>query len=237
MPPALYRAVAERLSSINQHSLQYAEYGWENSQGGRRSVLVFLAQRSSDAFLRTYLEVDPGLPERLTDFTSFVNAVPEPDVLARLHRAHLLSERVRLNAVKRIAGLAVETPDAGWLHVPAWQVLLKPAERISLLDTVRTELVPRLGTYEDPLPGERADQDDPFEAALIEYRKAFTDAGDLRAAAAFDEAIEAFREQPIGSQEDYEPGAGYNSGSFAGYGSALAPRPTAGRSVFDDIDR
>jgi hypothetical protein len=56
-------------------------------------------------------------------------------VLARLYQAHLLSERVRLAAVKHMAALAVEIPDAGWLHAPAWQVLLKPAERIRLMDT------------------------------------------------------------------------------------------------------
>jgi hypothetical protein len=62
-------------------------------------------------------------------------------VLARIHQAYLLSERTRLAAVKQMAALAIKTPDAGWLQAPAWQVLLKPAERARLMGTVRTELV------------------------------------------------------------------------------------------------
>ena len=46
----------------------------------------------------------------LVNFTSFVYAVPEPAVLARLHQAGLLSEPVRLQAVERMADLAVTHP-------------------------------------------------------------------------------------------------------------------------------
>jgi hypothetical protein len=47
-------------------------------------------------------------------------------VLARLHQAHLLSEKIRVQAVERMAHLAVETPDAGWLHLPAWKASSDP---------------------------------------------------------------------------------------------------------------
>ena len=236
MPPALYRPVAERIFSVSQRSLQDVRYGWENPQDTQRSVLAFLARRSSDAFLRAYLEVDPGLPGRLTAFTSFVDAVPEPDVLARLHQAHLLSEPTRRAAVKHMAALAVETPDAGWLQAPAWQVLLRPAERARLMDMVRTELVPRFGTDEDPLPVEREEDDDPFEAALSEYREAFKEAGDLQTAAAFEEALDTYRQIPTSTREDYGPDPDYDRSGFADHHSMLAPRPTAERSIFDDVD-
>jgi len=126
------------------------------------------------------------------------------------------------------------------LHDPAWQVLLSPAERAKLMDTVRTELVPRFGTDDDPLPGEREEDQDPFEAALYEYREAFKDADDPPTAAAFDEAIDAFRETPTAFRADYEdcrPDPDYDTSDRAGYRSTLAPRPTAGRSIFDDVDR
>ena len=116
----------------------------------------------------------------------------------------MLGERTRLAAVEHMTALAVGTPDAGWLHAPAWQVLLSPAERARLMDTVRTDLVPRFGTDDDPLPGEREEDQDPFEAALTDYREAFKDAGDLQTAAAFDDAIDAFREAPTASREHYE---------------------------------
>lgn len=240
MPPALYRQVAERISSVAQRSRKDARYGWQDLRDKQKQVLAFLAQRSSNAFLRVYLEVDPGLPGRLAAFTSFLDAVPEPAVLARLHQAHLLGERTRLAAVEHMTALAVGTPDAGWLHAPAWQVLLSPAERARLMDTVRTDLVPRFGTDDDPLPGEREEDQDPFEAALIDYREAFKDAGDLQTAAAFDDAIDAFREAPTASREhheDYRPDPDHGRSDWTGYRSALASRPTAERSIFDDVDR
>ena len=104
------------------------------------------------------------------------------------------------------------------------------------MDMVRTELVPRFGTDEDPLPGERDEDQDPFEAALSEYREAFKETGDPQTAAAFDEAINAYRQTPTTSREDYRPDPDYERSDWAGYRSALAPRPAAERSIFDDVD-
>ena len=71
------------------------------------------------------------------------------------------------------------------------------------MDTVRTELAPRFGTDEDPLPGRTEKDDDPFEAALSEYREAFKEAGDLQTAAAFEEGLDAYLQIPTSSREDY----------------------------------
>jgi hypothetical protein len=53
----------------------------------------------------------------------------EPDVLAWLHQAGLLSEPVRLQAVERLAELAIETPDSARLTDHAWKILLTPGKR------------------------------------------------------------------------------------------------------------
>jgi hypothetical protein len=249
VPPALYRGVAERLASIGhrqppgQVTIRDAVAGWRRPGAAYASFLGFLARRSSDAFLSTYLQVDPGLPARLTAFTSFVDAVPEPNVLARLHQAHLLSEKIRLQAVERMAHLAVETPDAGWLHLPAWKVLLRPEERSELLDAVRNEFVSQPGSDEHWFGDEREDND-PVEHALYSYQTAFEDAGDTEAASALTEAINFFLDLPVRSSgyepdEDWHPdwepraeGSGYERRQSS---LALPARP--GRSIFDDIDR
>jgi hypothetical protein len=217
MPPALYRGVAERVAAIAQRSWQQScRDGWEDWRATQRTVLGFLASRSSDAFLSTYLHIDPGLPARLTEFprfASFVEGAPEPDVLARLYQAHLLPERIRLDAVEQMTRLAIGTPDAGWLHIPAWQILLKPPERARLIERVRQELVPQFGTDQDPIPAEREEHEDPFERALYDYQQAFEEAGDAQTAAAFAAALEAFLEQPITSPDDWQPDWDQRSGA------------------------
>ena len=104
-------------------------------------------------------------------------------MLARIHQAGLLSEEVRMQAVDRMADLAVRTPDDGWLEGPAWEVLLTASDRAMLMDKVRTDLVPRLDDVGD---GEREADDDPIDNALFWYERAFREAGDHETADAFE---------------------------------------------------
>ena len=190
--------------------------------------MSFLSRRSSDAFLRTYLEVDPALPGSLTGFSSYVRWMPEPQVLARFHQASLLSEEVRRKTVDRMAVLAVSTPDDGWLKGPDWKVLLTASDRAMLMDRVRTDLVPRLDDVGD---GERDPDDDPIDNALFWYERAFREAGDHETADAFESARDGYQQLPVRESEDYdEP----DRSPLTRPG--LAPEPDTGRSIFDDID-
>ncbi len=243
VPPALHRAVAERLAIIRQRPLPDPKWrkretgNWEFTDGYREhknrrdSLLWFLTRRSSDAFLRTYLDVDPGLPASMLRFTSYVSVVPEPAMLARLHEAGLLSEEARLEAVERMADLAVDTPDDGWIKGPAWKILLTPADRAMLFDKVRAELVPRLDTGE-AWGDERDGDDDPVDNALFGYEMAFEDEGDAETAQAFAEARDAYSQLPTRvrveylEREDQRPLAD----------TRAAPARSTSRSIFDDID-
>jgi hypothetical protein len=238
VPPTLYRPVAKRLAAIGQRfsgrwrsrvdrGISYEEY-WAS----RRAFLAFLAYRSSDTFLQVYMDVDPDLPRRLVDFTSFVNAVPEPDVLAKLHRVGLLTEEFRLQAVERMRYLAVTTPDDGWIDDRAWEVLLTADDRTRLFEWVRTELVPRLEPGEGWLDDERDPDDDPVESALRGYSMAFENAGDFETAHAFDAAVEWHSQLPAREREDTESWTDTSPLT----GDRLAPPPSRGRSMFDDID-
>jgi hypothetical protein len=243
VPAALYRAVAERLAAIRQQpytgrlfrregSLWRRSETYEEYRDTQDAVLSFLCRRSSDAFLRAYLDIDPELPGSLVNFTSFVSAVPEPAVLARLRRAGLLDEQVRLQAVDRMAYLAVKTPDDGWLRTQNWKILLTPADRARLMDKVRTDLIPRLETLDGIGHGERDPDDDPYESALLGYQLEFEKDGDFEAAEAFDLAREFYSQLPAKDrdygeyQEDPRPLAR----------PGLAPPPGTDRSIFDDID-
>ena len=222
VPPALYRAVAERLAAIRQKQLP----GTRSGQAA--SLLSFLSRRSSDAFLRTYLEVDPALPESLTGFGSYVRWSPEPHVLARFHQAGLLSEEERRKTVERMAVLAVRTPDDGWLNGPDWKILLTASDRETLMDRVRTDLVPQLDDVGD---GERDADDDPIDHALFWYEWAFREVGDYETANAFESARDGYQQLPVRNSEEYDE---QNRSPLTRPG--LAPEPDAIRSIFDDID-
>jgi hypothetical protein len=167
----------------------------------------------------------------LVNFTSFVYAVPEPTVLARLRRAGLLDEQVRLQAVDRMADLAVTTPDDGWIGTQNWKILLTPADRAMLMDKVRTDLIPRLETLNGIGDGERDGDDDPIEHVLHGYEMAFEDDGDFEAAQAFAYAREIYSQLPA-RDEDY--GKYQDPRPLARPG--LAPPPDTDRSIFDDVD-
>jgi bifunctional DNA-binding transcriptional regulator/antitoxin component of YhaV-PrlF toxin-antitoxin module len=122
-------------------------------------------------------------------FTSYLSVVSEPDVLARLHQAGLLSESLRLEAVERVAELAIVTPDSGWVRDDAWKILLTAHERATLMERVRTELVYQL---EYLLPEEREPGYDPVKTSLRGYKEAFESEGDHETARAFAEALRMY---------------------------------------------
>jgi hypothetical protein len=175
--------------------------------------------------------VDPDLADSLLGFTSYVSVVPEPALLARLHHAGLLSEPDRLEAIERMAHLAVHTPDDGWINGSAWKILLTPADRAILFDKVRTELVPRLDTGE-AWGDERDGDDDPVDSTLFGYEMAFEDEGDAETAQAFAEARDAYSQLPIKAGEDYLE----MEDRLPLANTRVAPAPNTSRSIFDDID-
>jgi hypothetical protein len=129
--------------------------------------------------------------------------------------------------------LAITTPDPGWLSCKAWSVLLTPDERAHLMDTVRTELVPRLETVVVDWVSDTYEEDDPVESALFAYSRAFENEGDTETAEAFDNAWDRYSQLKPGPPESrYERDA---SPPVTG-GSSLAPSPEPDRSIFDDID-
>jgi hypothetical protein len=245
VPPPLYRHVAERLAMILQEPFtgqgrkeprgsQYSPAnGYSEHLGRKASVLAFLTRRSSDSFLRAYLDVDPGLPDRMLKFTSYLAAVPQPGVLARLHRAGLLSEPARLRAVERVAELAVETPDADWLTETAWRILLTAGDRAALLQRVREELVPNLEDI-DHWDDEGEPGFDPIGYYLNRYEHAFEEAGDHGTAKAFAKAARERASKPTRDDDDDYDDAEYAASAVD---TRLVPPASSGRSIFDDIDQ
>ena len=242
VPAALYRPVAERLAAIRLQPFTGSKWhmrrgenvstGSYNEHLRRRSaVLSFLARKSSDSFLRVYLTVDLDLPGSLVRFTSYLSVVQEPNVLARLYQAGLLSESRRLEAVEQVTDLAVGTPDSGWLKGGAWEVLLKPHERALIMERVRTKVVKQLEYDLDWFGEGREAGYDPVMSALRGYEEAFRGEGDHETARAFAEALRRYSELP---ERVYDDDDRLDRRPLTG--SRLAPPPSASRSMFDDID-
>ena len=177
IPPTLYRAVAERVAKARDLPRPSS---WENrwERYGRWSA--FLANRCSADFLKLYLEVDQQALGRCLSFGSYLSAIPELPVLAKLHQCGLLSEENHRKIVLTISKLAVKTQDADWLRNPDVKKLLTDEDRAEILAHVKDELIPDLeNTLEGWELNEQGDSADgyyrPLEDALKTYVDAFKD--------------------------------------------------------------
>jgi hypothetical protein len=170
----------------------------------------------------------------MLNFSSFLNAAAEPDVLARLREAGLLSEQDRLQAVQRMAGLAIGTPDSGWLAGYAWRVLLEPHERAALMQRVREDLAPGLDDSVYHLSDGRQPHYDPIEESLNDHRETFDKDGDHETAAIFAAAARKYEALPVTDDDDgYTEEPEFRSKTED---TRLASPLDTGRSIFDDID-
>ncbi|WP_406436651.1 hypothetical protein OHB14_61765 [Streptomyces sp. NBC_01613] len=106
VPPSLYFRVIE--------ILRIAEYETQGDWLSQRIWHEFLTDRCSDKFLALYTREEPDIVAHMAMFTSFLNVVDEPRLLARLKQANLVHPEDHQRIVKRVTKLAVESPDAGW---------------------------------------------------------------------------------------------------------------------------
>jgi hypothetical protein len=246
VPAALYDVMARRLERISRQLYSGQRYiqedgnqvDLESRTGGpfseretrKQAFRSYLDSWCSDVFLREYLKADPALPGRLTKF-DYVTERPELYILARLYEAGLLEEKVRLQAVNRLAELVAMNPDAGWARDWNWDKLLTPGDRAKILDRVRAELVPELDNDDGWFIRETRDPVyDHVEEVLRGYRDAFAAAGEHGTSRAFGDALERHLRLPEDSDE-----YGFESawGSLAH--EPIMP-PYTNRSIFDDID-
>lgn len=142
VPKSLYPAMMERLrdfSASNQYKVE-----WMSSWGARWTLYRFLANRCSKDFLAAYLEQSPDVLQRLAKPGLSLSAVPEVDLAVRLHEFGLLPEEVRKAFVETVSTYAVEGDDLYALDDSGVRSVFQDSEFDELLETVRTELLPKL---------------------------------------------------------------------------------------------
>jgi hypothetical protein len=204
-------------------------------QDSERALHWFLAHRCNREFLSRYITRYPQFISSLRVF-SYLWAVSDVEVIARLHEFGLLPERKRIEVVAEIRELAVDTPDSGFLQ-ERFRHILTEDEVVSILEHVRTTLLPNLDDHIYDWRSNYNDDDDPegyfddLKSALKDYRDEFVDFEDAQhqidtALDRIDQVIEDLRsEQP--EEPDYDDYDGRGS-SGSGHGAT--------RSIFDDVD-
>jgi hypothetical protein len=164
-----------------------------------------------------------------------MEAFSGPAVAARLHECGLLDEDQRQVVLGRVAELALETPDSGWLTGPEYKVLTTERERARLLERIRVELVSSLDHELDNWRlNEQSDDIEayyqPLEEALDDYASAL--AHDETAVALLRSAKEKVDERVRHVLDPTLP----NIGSIIDAASKVSGSGPSSRSVFDDVD-
>ena len=154
VPDGLSTLVADRLVE-ELRAIQQLD--WRETWRRVRAIYGFLANRCSTDFLSHFIALSPGFIERIIAVGPYLEAAPQPGVVAALARHGLLDEESRAKYVGTIADLAVEIPDPGWHSVRNIREFLSESEREMILARVRDELVPRLSAVVSDLCSEERD--------------------------------------------------------------------------------
>ncbi|MFE0962561.1 nSTAND3 domain-containing NTPase [Streptomyces fungicidicus] len=230
VPPTLY----SRVVTI----LQIADFETLDDWFSRRIWHEFLADRCSDGFLALYAQAEPDTVTHMTRFTSFLNVVDEPRVLARFKQANLLQPADQQRALERVTKLAIESPDAGWTWLPEWKILLSETEREKLLSQVKQQLPSRFDEVlqdwrrnYDPHSGDPDIYYDDLRSELYNYRKTFEQ--DNQAVSSIEQIINKVEEEVWRIQYELDPQESLVS-ELPGH--SAPPNEPYGRSIFDDLD-
>lgn len=142
VPKSLFPMMIERLrefSASDQYKVQ-----WMSSWGARWALYRFLANRCSKDFLGSYLEQSPDILQRVSKPGLTLSAVPEVNLAVRLHGFGLLPEETRKAFVETVSTYAIEGEDLYALDDLGVRSIFHDSEFDLLVETVRTDLLPRL---------------------------------------------------------------------------------------------
>ena len=199
-----------------------------------RTLHYFLSNRCSREFMEAFIVRFPDFIRKL-NVGAYLYAVSDVDVIVRLHEYGLLPEAKREYAVSRIRGIAVSIPDAGFLSTKI-RGLLTPSEYGDIMEKVRRELIPDLGSmisgwresYEHNTdPSEYFDE---LKYALDAYRDEMEDEEEVveTIESALEEIDSVIRE--LESEYEYHP-ENYEMHNYT------ARQSDKTRSIFDDVDQ
>jgi len=143
VPKSLFPMMVVRLREFSASDKFKVE--WMSSWSARWTLYRFLASRCSKEFLALYLEQDPDILKQVSEPGMSLSFSPEADLAVRLHQFDLLPEANRKKFIETISNFAIEGDDVLALDDDGMRGVFTDSEFESLSQTVRTELLPRLG--------------------------------------------------------------------------------------------
>jgi len=224
VPTSRFKAVMKRIEALDI-----------KNEDNERQLHWFLAHRCNREFLSKYIKRYPQFVSSLVVW-SYLYAISEIDVIARLHEFGLLPEQKRFEVVTTIRELAVETPDSGFLKKDISD-MFTPSELSDILEHVRLTLLPDLNNHIENWRFNYRSDDDPelyfdeLKSALKDYRNEFEEFKDAliqidTALADIDVVIEELQHE---LPEDCD------GDDYYGRDSTSSGRDFS-RSIFDDVD-
>ena len=142
VPKSLFPMMIARLREFSA-SDRYKEK-WMSIVGARWTLYRFLASRCSKEFLALYLEQDSDILKRVSEPGLSLSAVPEVDLAVRLHGFGLLPEENRKKHIETVSNYAIAGEDVYALDDVGMRSVFTDSEFDELVETVRTDLLPKL---------------------------------------------------------------------------------------------
>lgn len=182
VPRTLFPAMCTRLKDFSA-SDKYKD-GWMSSWSARRGLCLFLASRCSREFLKLYIAQDPEILTRVSKPGLSLSVVAEVDLAVRLHSFGLFPEVNRKKFTEVVSSYAIEGRDMHALDDPGIRSVFTKDEFGVLVESVRTDLIPKLAEvrmnaqseYQPDVPPEEHMQD--LIESLSTLKKRFSDDND-----------------------------------------------------------
>src|ERR1039458_6799984 len=232
VPTALFDTVVTKLQAYAETKFPKRSRWWD----GWDRIDIFLARRCDDEFLRLYVREVPDILDRVADPPLALESATEVDVAVRLFDAGLLPERYRKTFVETICAYAIEGDDASALGKLALRKMFVGGEWDDLLERVRSELVPSLGSVRRNW--ETNSHDDP-ESIMQGFLDLVSAVGTVLPK---DEQIRLILDREQQRAHEWIAEHAEESGSTRtlptlspGEDSPIASQPSE-RSIFDDVD-
>ncbi len=158
VPKSLFPMMITRLLEFSTSDQYKTE--WMAKWGAKRTLQQFLANRCSQEFLSMYLENDPELVNRIAEPGLSLGAGNEVRLVVRLHRFNLFPEHCRKKFVETVSDFTLTGQDMYALEDEGIRSVFTDGEFDELVQSVRSDLLPRLsdvrleeqGRYEASAP-------------------------------------------------------------------------------------
>jgi energy-coupling factor transporter ATP-binding protein EcfA2 len=161
VPKSLFPMMIARLREFSASEKYKVQ--WMSSWGARWTLYRFLANRCSKEFLELYVDQDPDILKRVSEPGLSLSVVPEVDLAVRLNEVGLLPEENRKKFIETVSNYATEGEDVYALNDAGMRSVFTDSEFDELVETVRTDLLPKLADVRRTVQSNHSSSESPDE--------------------------------------------------------------------------